>query len=148
MTIATTSKFADFKIHYGDGADPEVFALLCGLRSKSFGITNNMSNTPVPDCSDEDLPAFEQQDVASQAMPLSGSGVFPAEHQKMLLEWALAGTTKNIRVYPGKAPASGDISYYEGPAYLSFSSSVERGTRLTADIELHWATKPVPTLIA
>ena len=43
MTNATTSKFADFVIEYGDGATPEVFTLLCGLRSKSFGIQNNMA---------------------------------------------------------------------------------------------------------
>ena len=102
----------------------------------------------MPDCTDEDLPAFEEMDIASQAMPLSGSGVFAAEHQALLLTWAYDGTTKNIRVKPGKAPTTGDIDYYEAPAYLSISMTGERGPRMTADFEFSFATKPIPSLIA
>ncbi len=147
MAEPVTSTFGDFLIEYGDGGGPEVFALLCGLRSKTFGFQNNYASTPVPDCADEDLPAFEQMAVASQTAPLSGSGVFPAEHQKLLLEWARDGVTKNIRVYPGKSPATGDIQYYEGPAFLSLTLTGERGPRMTADMEFAFSTKPVPTLI-
>lgn len=147
MAQPTTSTFKEFAIHLGNGATPtEVFTFICGLTSKGLSINNNTSTTPVPDCDDEDLPAFEEADVVSQAMTISGSGIFTRELQKTLLDWATDGTKKNVRVYPGKS-AVGDVEYYQGPAILaSLEINGERGNKVQASISIAFSRKPTETL--
>jgi len=147
MAQPTTSTFKEFAIHVGNGAAPtEVFAFICGLTSKGLSISNNTSTTPVPDCADEDLPAFEEVAIASQSVSVSGSGIFTVEDQKEMLEWAMDGTVKNIRVYPGKS-AVGDVNYYAGPAILSsLEITGERGTKVQASMTINFTTKPTQTL--
>lgn len=147
MTQPTTSTFKEFAIHLGNGATPtEVFTFICGLTSKGLSINNNTSTTPVPSCADEDLPAFEEVDVVSQAVTISGSGIFTRENQKTLLDWAMDGTRKNIRVYPGKA-AAGDVEYFAGPAILtSLELSGERGNKVQASLSISFALKPTEVL--
>lgn len=148
MAQPTTSKFSEFAIHLGNGATPtEVFTFICGLTSKGLSISNNTSTTPVPDCADEDLPAFEEVAITSQSVSVSGSGIFTVEDQKQLLEWAMDGTVKNIRVYPGKAAATGDIQYYQGPAILSsLEITGERGLKVQASMTINFTAKPTETL--
>jgi predicted secreted protein len=147
MAQPTTSTFKEFAIHLGNGATPtEVFTFICGLTSKGLSINNNTSTTPVPDCDDEDLPAFEEADVSSQAVTISGSGIFARENQKTLLDWAMDGSKKNIRVYPGRS-AAGDVEYYQGPAILtSLEINGERGQRVQASLSISFARKPTETL--
>jgi len=147
MAQPTTSKFSEFAIHVGNGATPtEVFAFICGLTSKGLSFTNNTATTPVPDCSDEDLPAFEEVAITSQSISVSGSGIFTVEDQKEMLDWAYDGTVKNIRVYPGKS-AVGDVNYFQGPAILSsLEITGERGNKVQASITINFTAKPTETL--
>jgi len=146
MAQPTTSTFKDFAIHLGDGADPEVFTFICGLTSRGLSISNNTSTTPVPDCADEDLPAFEEVAIVSQGVTVSGSGIFTREDQKDMLDWAMDGALKNIRVYPGKS-TTGDVNYYSGPAYLTaLEITGERGGKVQASITIAFTSKPTETL--
>ena len=149
MAQPTTSKFSEFVIFVGDGATPtEAFTKLCGLTSKGLSITNNTATTAVPDCDDEDLPAFEEEAIVSQSFPVTGTGVFTQEDQKTLLDWALNGEVKNIRVQPGEG-TTGDVDYYQGPAILAnLGLSVERGQKLSAQMEFRFTAKPTATLIS
>lgn len=142
MAQPTTSTFGDFAIHVGNGAVPtEIFSFICGLRSKGLSINNNLATTSVPDCADENAPAYEEAMVDTQSVTVSGSGVFAREFQKMLLDWALDGTTKNIRVYPGRSSA-GDVEFLAGPAVLSMEISGERGQRVEASMTFTFTQKP------
>lgn len=142
MAAPTTSTFAEFIVKVGDGEAPEVFTTLCGLTSKSLDINNNTAATAVPDCLDEDAPAYEETNITSQTVGIKGTGVFPREKQKFIADWALNGETHNIRVYPGKAIA-GDIEYYAGPAILkTLGLSAARGEKVQQSLDFIFALKP------
>lgn len=148
MALPTTSTFGQFVLKVGDGATPEVFTVMCGLTSKGFDITNNTSSTMVPDCEDEDLPSYEEQDVKSQMASVKGSGIFTVEGQKDLLDWVFNGTKKNVRLYPGKAE-TGDVEYYMGPAICkSLGLSVAKGDKVTQSIDLVFSSKPTAVIKA
>ena len=149
MAQPVTSTFKNFAVHVGDGGTPtETFSLLCGLTSKGLSITNNTNTTPVPDCADEDLPAYEEPAIVSQSFGVTGAGVFTVDFQKEMLDWAGNGALKNIRVYPG-ASASGDVNYYAGPAYLTqLDITGERGGKVQAAMTIAFAAKPTTVLKA
>lgn len=148
MARATVSTFGQFIVSVGDGEDPEVFTKICGLRSKSFGVTNATQTTQIPDCDDEDAPAYEEAQIVSQTMPLSGSGLFAREMQALLLTWAEDGAVKNIRVYPGQATVTGDVSYYAGPALLQeLTITGERGDKIQANMTFAFVSRPTRTLV-
>lgn len=141
MARPTTSKFSEFAIHV-ETAVAGTYEFLCGLTSKGLDIQNSTSTTAVPDCADEDLPAWNEEQITAQGMAIKGSGVFTREKSKTVLEWALDGEEKNVRVYPGKANV-GDIEYFEGPAILkTIGLQVNRGDRVQQSLDLAFTQKP------
>lgn len=147
MAQPTTSLFSEFAIHLGDGATPtEAFTFICGLTSKGLSLTNETSTTLVPDCADEDAPAYNEKSVNSQSAMISGSGVFPRERQEELLEWWRTGEARNVRVYPGKSN-TGDVHYIAGPAILeSLELTGERGQKLSCSLSIGFSA--LPTFVA
>lgn len=147
MANPTTSTFGQYLIKLGDGATPtEAFTAICGLSSKGFDINNDVASVAIPDCADEDAVAFNEVQVTSQSMSIKGSGLFTRENEKLLLQWASGGTKKNVRVYPGQS-ITGDVEYYQGPAILkSLGTSVSRGERAQASLEIVFTAKPTESI--
>lgn len=146
MATATTTTFSKFKILIGDGATPtEVFTAICGLTSKGLQGSADVVTSEVPDCADEDLPSWQEKDVKSVGMQLSGSGMWAKESHEMLLSWFLAGTKKNVKVQYADA-ATGDTEYLAAPAVLTqMNNAVEKGGRLSADLTFEFTRKPTLT---
>ena len=142
MARPTTAKFSELQILLGDGEDPESFTTVCGLTSKGIQRTATTQSTIVPDCDDEDAPAWEEKAVDSLSMSLSGSGVWTkGDHQKFL-DWYRSGLPKNIRVRNAQA-ASGDTEYEQGPALLTqLNNSVDRGQKVQAEITIEFDGQP------
>lgn len=146
MTVATTTMFGKFKILLGDGATPtEVFAPICGLTSKGVNGNSDVVTSEVPDCADEDLPSWQEKDVKSIGMSISGSGMWAKESHGTLWDWFMSGAKKNIKIQFQDA-ASGDPEYFAGPAVLtSLNNAVEKGGRVSAEIALEFTAKPTVT---
>ena len=146
MATATTSTFASFKILVGDGATPtEVFTAICGLTSKGISGSADVVTSEVPDCSDEDLPSWQEKDVKSISMSLSGSGMWSTENHAILMDWFLSGAKKNCKVQYATA-ATGSPEYLAGPCVLaSLNNAVEKGGRISAEITLEFSAKPTVT---
>lgn len=146
MATATTATFAKFRILIGDGATPtEAFAPICGLTSKGLNGSSDVVTTEVPDCSDEDLPSWQEKDVKSISMSLSGSGVWSTENHAVLMDWFLSGAKKNVKVQYAEA-ASGSPEFLEGPCVLSqLNNAAEKGGRISAEITLEFSQKPTVT---
>lgn len=146
MATATTSTFAKFKILLGDGATPtESFAPICGLTSKGLQGSSDVVTSEVPDCANEDLPSWQEKDVKSISMQLSGSGMWSKESHATLIEWFMSAEKKNVKVQYADAE-SGDPEYLSGPCVLTqLNNAVEKGGRLSADITLEFAAKPTVT---
>jgi hypothetical protein len=104
-----------------------------------------MSTSEVPDCDDESLPAAVERAVQSQEVTISGSGVWAAQSHETMLDWWYSGATKSVRVQHVNA-AIGDTEYETGNAYLvSISNQAERGTKVTAEIEVQFDGIPTRT---
>lgn len=146
MATATTGTFNQFKILIGDGATPtEVFTPICGLTSRGLTGSADVVTSEVPDCTDEDLPSWQEKDVKSIGMSLSGSGMWSQESHEMLLRWFLTGAKKNIRVQYANAD-TGDVEFVNGPAVLTqLNNAAEKGGRISAEISLEFTAKPTTT---
>lgn len=124
------------------------YAKLCGLTSRGVTRTSNMETSEVPDCDDESLPAAVERAVQSQEVTIEGSGVWASQSHETMLDWWYSGATKVIRIHHVNA-APGDTEYETGPAYLvSISNVAERGTKVTAEIEIQFDGLPVRTAAA
>ncbi len=142
MATAVTTTFAKFKILIGDGSDPEVFTAICGLTSKGIQYTSDVVTSEVPDCADEDLPSWQEKDVKSISISISGSGMWSKASHGDMVDWFMSASKKNVRIEYADAD-SGDPKTLTGPAVLtSLSNSVEKGGRVSADIAIEFAAKP------
>jgi len=143
MAQGTTSTFGNFRILIGDGATPtEVFSLLCGLTSKGVTFASETTTSEVPDCSDEDAPSFQEKDVKSQSISVSGSGMWTREAHNTVLDWWKSGLRKNIKIQYVTA-ASGSVEYVNGPAILTnVGNTVEKGGKLSAELSIEFAQMP------
>ncbi|MBN9010811.1 MAG: phage tail protein, partial [Rhizobiales bacterium] len=63
-------------IKMGNGADPEVFTSVCGLRSRSFSLSNNEVDTTVPDCDDPGAVVQKSSTPGIQDRTFQGAGLF------------------------------------------------------------------------
>jgi predicted secreted protein len=143
MAQATTSTFGQFKILLGDGATPtEVFTPICGLTSKGINYETETNTVEVPDCTNEDQPAYKEEGAKSYSVSLTGSGMWAAQSHGILIDWWKTGNAKNIKVQYVQSE-TGDVEFVNGPAILkSLGSTVEKGGRLSADISIAFTAMP------
>lgn len=144
MARATTANFHQMVLEV-ETDTPGTYARLCGLTSRGINRSSNMSTSEVPDCDDESLPASLERAVQSQEVTISGSGVWAAQAHETMLDWWYSGATKNVRIQHVNA-AVGDTEYETGAAYLvSINNQAERGTKVTAEIEIQFDGIPTRT---
>lgn len=143
MAKATTSTFGNFKLLIGDGATPtEAFAAICGLTSKGINFSSDTTDVEVPDCTDEDLPAYKEKGIKAQEITLTGSGMWAAEHHGDMINWWKSGIAKNAKVQYVDA-VNGDPEFINGPLLLiSIGNTVEKGGRLSAELSFAFASMP------
>ena len=63
-------------IKRGDGATPEAFAFVCGLRTRTFQMSNAQIDTTVPNCVDPSQPIVATARPGRQTIEFSGDGLF------------------------------------------------------------------------
>lgn len=144
MARAVTENFHEMVVEI-ETATPGTWTKICGLTSRTASRTSNMSTSEVPDCDNEALPASLERAVQSQEVTVSGTGVWAAQSHGVMMDWWYSGATKNIRIGHLKAE-EGDTEYETGPAYLvSLNNTAERGTKVTAEIEIQFDGLPTRT---
>lgn len=135
MARATTEKFEEMVLEV-ETSTPGTYAKICGIMDVTITRTAQIDTTEIPDCDDESVPFAIEKEVRSLDVKISGSGVWAASSQDMLLAWWRSGATKNVRL-KNLAAATGDIEIEAGAAFLaSLSHSRTRGQKVTAEIEL------------
>lgn len=144
MARAQTANFHQMVLEV-ESTTPGTWTRLCGLTSRGINRTSNMETSEVPDCDDESLPAAVERAVQSQEVTIEGSGVWAAQSHETMLDWWYSGATKNVRINHVNAKA-GDTQYETAPAYLvSIANQAERGTKVTAEIEVQFDGIPTRT---
>jgi predicted secreted protein len=147
MTRAVTANFHEMVLEV-ETETPGTYARICGLTSRGINRSHNMQTSEVPDCDDESLPAAVERAVQSSEVTVSASGIWAAQSHEMVLDWWNTGQPKNIRIGHLKAEV-GDTEYEEGAAYLvSLNNVAERGSKVTAEMEIQFDGIPTRTAMA
>lgn len=146
MVAPTTAKFQHMVLEVETSPGGGVYSKLCGLTSRGISRQHNMSTSEVPgDCDDESQPAKVERDVQSSEVTISGSGVWASQSHGFMLDWWYSGQSKSVRVHHVNA-ASGDTEYETGAAYLvSVNNQVQRGEKVSAEIEIQFDGLPTRT---
>ena len=111
-------------IKRGDGASPEVFTFVCGLRTRSFQMSNAQIDTTVPNCDNPAQPIVATSRPGRQTLTFSGDGLFDSDEvgQDVADDARLQRVTINYQVI---VPGYGT---FEGPFMISdfeFSGDME-----------------------
>jgi hypothetical protein len=136
MAAATTITFSKVRVLLGDGASPEVFTAPCGFNARAFNRSKNVNEVVVPDCDDEDAPAWVGRDVISLTWNITGEGVLAQESVESWEEFFNSNSSRMVRVEFEFGGSVGLIAY-EGAAHLTtYNLGANRGERATINVEL------------
>jgi TP901-1 family phage major tail protein len=96
-------------IQIGDGGGTEVFANLCGLKTRSFNLSANEVDTTIPDCENPGGPVQKTAEPGITNRTFSGSGKFVSgATQAILMGHVNAATVFNAKVIvPGVGTYAG-----------------------------------------
>ncbi len=102
-------------IKRGDGASPEVFSFVCGIRTRTFSMSNASIDTTVPNCTDPSLPIVATARPGRQTITFSGDGLFDSNAAGKAI--ADDAREQNIETnYQVIVPGYGT---FEGPFFIS-----------------------------
>jgi predicted secreted protein len=136
MAQATTIKFSKFRVLLGDGASPEVFTAPCGFNSRSLKRTKGTNEIDIPDCSDEDAPAWVGREVKSLDWSVSGEGVLAAEAVAAWEDFFDSIDSRHVQIEIEFPAPVGTITM-NGSAHLTnYEVNGERGGKVQLSIEL------------
>lgn len=137
MAQATTFTFSKVRVLLGNGASPELFAAPCGFNSRSLRRTKTTNEVDIPDCSDEDAPAWVGREVRSLDWNVTGEGVLAEESVSMWEDFFDSSTSRNVQVIiDGVGITGGDITLLGRAHLTSYEIGANRGEKATISIEL------------
>lgn len=104
---------------FGDGADPEVFTQLCGLKDFTLTLTYATAFEEEDyDCTDPEAVAQTIRDVGAQDWSMQGSGLFNRAQIAAIRE--LHGQAQSWRFASDEPSADSiDDGYWQGPGFIS-----------------------------
>lgn len=131
MAQPTVLSFGKGLVYFGDGADPEIFAKICGFNSISLQIEKDTNDVTIPDCDDPDAPAWRATDVLSIAWTAEFEGIMAKEAEPTLWAAVNSGTATNIQIRLvgfGTGGGTPDL-VFSGAAHIGATISGERGNK-------------------
>lgn len=148
MAQATTYKYSALVVELGDGASPEQFDFPCGLNTRALNRSKTLNTIDIPDCDDEDAPAWEGKEVKSLTWSVTGEGVL-AEEAFLIWENYFDGTnSKNVKITLTGVGANTSAEW-NGKAHLqTYNITGNRGEKVTVSIDLQGDGALVPTLLS
>lgn len=119
----------------GDGADPEVFSAPCGFTEKGLSFSRELGEVTIPDCADEEAPAWVGRETTSQSATLSGQGVLTIEALPIWL--ALLNSTESVNARVEIWVSGAKVGHWQGAFALeSFENSAPKGERVNVNVTL------------
>lgn len=124
-------------VYMGDGATPEVFTKICGLKTRSFTDQVNTSDNFEADCSDPESVPVRTLDITGRQGDIAGEGRYNRTQAAIIR--AAVGVPKNYR-FAISEPAGDNIDdgWYAGSFVLTnLQITGEDGAYTTASMQ--WA---------
>jgi TP901-1 family phage major tail protein len=104
-------------IKIGDGADPEVFNPLCGLKTRSFTLDTASVDTTIPSCTNPGDVVQKTSRPGQASRTFTGSGAFV----KSANTTAFMTHVMNATIFNAQVVVPG-LGTFEGPYFVSNSS--------------------------
>lgn len=131
-------------IKLGDGADPEVFSNLCGLKDRSFDLSANSVDTTKPSCTNPGGPVQKTGRPGIVSRTFQGSGTFVSSTiMKTFMVHVVDATVFNAQVIvPGLGTFAGSffVTTFQASGDmendLQFSATFEAAAALTFTAEV------------
>lgn len=101
-------------IRIGNAAVPEVFANLCGLKTRTFNLSAAEVDTTIPDCENPGGPVQKTTEPGIVSRTFSGSGAFVSGATQAIL----MGRVRTGTIFNGEVIVPGDGTYV-GPWMVS-----------------------------
>lgn len=120
-------------IKIGDGAEPEVFSNLCGLKDRSFDLTANTVDTTKPSCTNPGGPVQKTGRPGIASRTFSGSGTFVSSAAMK----AFMGKVINTEKFNAQVVVPG-LGTFEGPYFatnFTFDGSMEDDLQFNGTFE-------------
>ncbi len=121
-------------IMIGDGGDPETFAHPCLINStRSVEGTATTVDSVIPDCADQDAPAWTSREKDALSYSISGEGICDDDSVAEYRAWLISPAAKNVK----QVISSENGRTLTGKFHLTtFSVTGERKGKATASIAL------------
>lgn len=102
-------------IKRGDGASPEAFSFVCGIRTRTFSMSNASIDTTVPSCEDPSAPIVATARPGRQTITFSGDGLFDSNAAGK----AIADAARNQDIETNYQVIVPGYGTFEGPFFIS-----------------------------
>lgn len=102
-------------IKRGDGASPEVFSFVCGIRTRTFSMSNASIDTTVPNCEDPSEPIVATARPGRQTIEFSGDGLFDSNAAGK----AIADDAREQNIDTNYQVIVPGYGQFEGPFFIS-----------------------------
>lgn len=102
-------------IKRGDGASPEVFSFVCGIKTRTFSMSNASIDTTVPNCTDPSEPIVATARPGRQTIEFSGDGLFDSNAAGK----AIADDARQQSIDTNYQVIVPGYGQFEGPFFIS-----------------------------
>jgi hypothetical protein len=136
MSLPTEPDFALIK--YGDGDDPEVFAIACGIQDITLNFTANTSDRFVRDCAKPGEIPYRKVKATGKQLDVTGSGLID-KAQLTAYNDAL-GKVGNFKIelYADDGTDAGDLIGTYAAAFMqtAVNPAIPRENQATVEVSL------------
>ena len=124
------------KVGAGDGP-PETFAHPCLINaSRGIQFSSSTIDTVIPDCADQDAPAWMTREKDSLSVTISGEGIMDAADTDDYFDWFEQAATKNVQVVVNDGGGANEQTFAGAFHLTEFSFNGDRKERSQVSITL------------
>jgi predicted secreted protein len=124
-------------VKVGDGGGPETFSHPC-LINASRGIQFSAASidSVIPDCADQDAPAWVTREKDSITATITGEGIMDAADTDDYFDWLTQAAAKNVQCVVNDGGATNEQTFQGAFHLTEFSISGERKEKAQVSITL------------
>lgn len=140
MAVPETASFAQYVLMIESLVTPGTYVPYCGLLERAIIITPEYNEVSVPDCDDEDKPAWVEREAASYSAEISGEGVLVVAVADRIEDALFTGSKLKVRlVLRSRATPTTwtEVKHYAGIFVVgALSNAATKGERVTRTINM------------
>lgn len=124
-------------IKVGDGGDPETFAHPCLINaSRGINFSSSTVDSLIPDCADQNAPAWQTREKDGLSAEISGEGIMDAADIDDYFDWLTSANAKNIQCVVNDGGGANEQTFAGKFHLTAFELSGDRKEKTQVSITL------------